>query len=560
MVSFAASQRLWLLGVIGVLAILVLLRHWRRQQEQRQLASPAVWYRLMGGIPATGCVRLLAWCAAGASLVLALAQPHWGVVGWETPVKARDVVLALDVSHSMLCADLQPSRLAWSVRNLIKLLPKLEGNRVGIVVFAGDAMPLVPLTADLAAVRVSLASIEPEMGLLPGTNVERAVHQAIALLPPEGTGRVIVFVSDGESLDGDLEAARRELAESQASAVAVLAGTATGGPIALRLPDNRLRYKLSSTGQPVLTRANRAVLAQLVSPSEGEVLVGGRTAMSFQLLKAITQVRAREQQQRRTVQLKPRFPLFLLLTAGLVTLGFAIPPWRKTAAMLGLAVVVVTAGCRAHGPAPGGSPSATAAADEPAVAPRWWHRIVPGGKGRLQRAGVERWRRGDLQGARRCFVQALWLAPEDPAVQYDLGTTLAALGDLEHATRELGQAHRRGNKGAAYNLGTALLMDGKLEEGAFWLERAVLIDPDDSDAKYNFELSLRLRAQQDLTSGTGDGEPSSGEEHADAEATQPADEPARISRQALYDALERADQAARLAARPKRRATVERDW
>ena len=169
MVSFAAPDRLWLLVVPLVVAVLAALRHRRRLTLQRKLASPAVWVRLLGGTPATGVGRLLLWVGAALLLVLALARPQWGELPAEESVRTRDLVVALDVSDSMLCPDLRPSRLARSVETLVRLLPQLEGNRVAVVIFAGEAYALVPLTTDLSAVAVFLDATIVRSILVPST-------------------------------------------------------------------------------------------------------------------------------------------------------------------------------------------------------------------------------------------------------------------------------------------------------------------------------------------------------------------------------------------------------
>jgi Ca-activated chloride channel family protein len=157
-VSFAEPARLALLALPALAVMLALYRHRRRLLEQRKLASPGVWRRLLGGVPATGVVRLMAWCVAAALLVLAVARPQWGELPAEETVRTRDLVIALDVSDSMLCEDLRPSRLTRSIETLTRLLPQLEGNRMAVVVFAGEAYSLVPLTTDLSAVAVFLES------------------------------------------------------------------------------------------------------------------------------------------------------------------------------------------------------------------------------------------------------------------------------------------------------------------------------------------------------------------------------------------------------------------
>ena len=196
MVRFAEPVRLGLLALPVLAGLLSLLRHRRRVEQQRRLAAPGVWKRLLGGIPSTGLLRLLMWSGAAALIVIAVARPQWGELPAEETVRTRDLVVALDLSDSMLCEDLRPSRLARSIETLQRLLPMIEGNRMAIVIFAGESYPLVPLTRDLSAVSVFLEGVQRGMVAMPGSNLERAVAGAIELLD--------YFTGEAEVGEGDV--------------------------------------------------------------------------------------------------------------------------------------------------------------------------------------------------------------------------------------------------------------------------------------------------------------------------------------------------------------------
>jgi len=310
-VSFVDPARLWLLAAPVIAALLTLLRHRRRLKLQRRLASPGVWKRLLGGTPATGVLRMMAWCVAAAFVVLALARPQWGELPGEESIRTRDLVVALDVSDSMLCPDLRPSRLARSVEALVRLLPALEGNRIAVVVFAGEAYPLVPLTTDLAAVAAFLEGIQPRMVALPGSNLQRAVDTSVSLLPEEGEGRVLVLFTDGENLQGDMQSAVSALSEAGVGLIGVVAGTERGGPIPEAGEGGGVHYKRDRDGQPVITHAHPEVLAAVAEAVDGTTVnLGDREAIA-EIAAAVTELRTREVETTRTVHRIDRFPVFL---------------------------------------------------------------------------------------------------------------------------------------------------------------------------------------------------------------------------------------------------------
>jgi len=594
-VSFADPARLWLLVVPALAAVAAMWRHTVRRRDQRRLASPSVWLRVMGGVPATGLIRLSVWVLAATFLVLALARPQWGEVEGERSVRSRDLVVAVDVSDSMRCADIRPSRLQHALEVLNRTLPELEGNRVGVLVFAGDAYPLVPLTTDLEAVATFLDGVEPGMVGLPGSNLERAVSGAVDLLPDEGEGRVLVLVTDGENLQGDVEAAERKLDDAGVGLIAVVAGTETGGPIPMTDDDGRVHYKRDGSGQTVITRARPEVLAGLVHDADGEVLALQDRDAARELASAVERLRTREIASTHRVERVERFPIFLALALLCLVVGFAASPWRRltaVAAMLVLAIAGAANAQSAISPSPtaaGGAPVAintggTSAqpASDPTEAPvPWWQRLVPGGSRRLARQGVARWNAGKPAAAASDFAGAARLAPGNPTRLYDLGTALAAGGQVDAATGPLSEAQRSGVPGAAYNLGTAALSEGQAEPAVRWLRSALLANPNDPDVKRNYELALKLMEQQKqqqkqkqenqqptpapTPTAVGQPTPTPGLATPTPSAggvALPTPTPTPDPRSALYSALERAEAEAR---RKMQRPTpqpvkVEKDW
>lgn len=588
MVTFAEPARLWLLALPAAATVLVWLRARQRLRLQRRLASPAVWLRLMGGVPATGLLRLLGWCGAAAALVLALARPQWGELPEQVSIRTRDLVVALDVSDSMLCPDVSPDRLRRSLEVVTRALPALDGNRVGVVVFAGDAYPLVPVTRDLNAVAAFLSAVEPGMVATAGSNLERAVATSLELLPSEGEGRVVVVVTDGENLQGEMSRATSALTDAGVDLVAVVAGTEAGGPIPLVGPQGGVRYKRDKDNRPVVTRARPAVLTDLAAAVDGEVVRLDQPDAVQHLIAAVATLRTREADSERTVRRVDRFPLALALAAALAVAAFLLPPWRRRAAIALLALVLGVGPAAAQGAPPVAVPAPNQVADDapppPVPQPAWWQRVIPGGSRRLARAGSAAWRDEDYASAVERFAEAAELAPDDAARRFDLGTALGAAGDAGNAVPLLGSAHQEGVVGAAYNAGTAALQQGDAETAVRWLREAVLADPDDGDAKHNYELALRLQQQQEQQQQDQDQQDKDKQDQDQDQDKQDQDQqqqqqptptpapqqtggeptptPTAASDAALLAALERAEAEARDAMRTPtaHSATVEKDW
>lgn len=502
MVTFAEPARLALLALPAAAALLAMYRHRRRRGQQRRLASPGVWIRLLGGIPATGLARLLLWTGAAVMIVLALARPQWGEEPREESVRTRDLVVALDVSASMRCEDIRPSRLTRSVETILRLLPQLEGNRLAVVVFAGEAYPLVPLTTDLSAVGVFLEGVEAGMVALPGSNLQRAVDTSLELLPDEGEGRVLMLFTDGENLQGEVAAATESLAAAGVGLVGVVVGTERGGPIPEPARNGGVHYKRDAGGQPVVTRAHPEVLETIADELDGEVVSLSDTDVVQQVATAIDNIRTREVVETRTVRRIERFPVFLTAAAGMLFLGFALSPWRRVAAAAFITMIALPGIGAAQSTAPAVAPprkpaqQTAAGVEEPLPTASLWQRLIPGGVRRLARSGIARWSVGDIEGATASFAEAVDLEPDAPDRLYDLGTALAATGRVETAQPLFEKAADRGAIDAAFNSGTAALEQADVETALEWLKRAMISNPDDLDAKHNYELALKMLEQQ----------------------------------------------------------------
>ncbi|MBD3856125.1 MAG: VWA domain-containing protein [Acidobacteria bacterium] len=585
MVSFAEPARLAFLALPLLTGVLALYRHRRRLLQQRRLASPGVWRRLLGGTPATGVVRLIVWSGAAAFLVVAVARPQWGEMPAEETIRTRDLVIALDVSDSMLCEDLRPSRLTRSVETLIRLLPQLEGNRMAVVVFAGEAYSLVPLTTDLSAIAVFLEGVGPGMVALPGSNLEGAVGGSLKLLPPEGEGRVVLLFTDGENLQGDVNAAIEALSEASVGLLGIVAGTEQGGPIPEHDERGGVRYKRDQNGQPVVTRAHPEVLTEIADRVDGEVVSLGDPEVVREIADAVARLRTREVEETRNIRRVERFPIFLVAAAIFLFLGFAMSPWRRLATAAAIVVLAAPSFALAQAVSPATSaphvdaPPVTEnqeVAEETLPSASWWQRLIPGGSRRLARRGVGKWRQQKFDEATMSFAGAAELDPDGPERLYDLGTALAAGGRLETATPLLATADQSGVPFAAYNSGTAALVQSQPDAALEWLRRAMLADPDDLAAKHNYELALRMRDQQqqeqqndqqqdqqqeqeqEQEEGDGEQKPTPTPSQGQGPAPTPTPDP----NQPLFAALERAEAEAREALRsPTPKAgKVEKDW
>lgn len=457
-----------LLLLAPVLALLLGGAGWIARR--RRLRAASLWSPALGAEAA----RRGRWApvllgATGALAGLALADPRGGARTVTTEARALDLVLAVDVSRSMLAEDVAPSRLRRAAREAARLAEDLAGDRLGLVAFAGRGYVLSPLTVDGGALRLYLDALDPDIASEGGTSLAAALQQGESLLgtPTDGADRVLVVFSDGEvhdSLEPAVAAARR-LAERGVHLILVAEGGTAPARIPLRDPTGTLiEYKLDEAGQVVRTERRDDVLRAVADAGGGSLVGSDLPDQAGAVRELVRSLRRRATRESRTADLAP-----LAWVPALGAAGFLL---AATIASGGgaLAVVLLTL------------LPVSAAAQRPSPADR--HLAA-----------------GDLLGAARRYLQGGAAGARDSAL-FNAGSAALAAGDLESARSALAAAAGSVDPGmrhrALYNLGTAALLAARrdpaqrqalLQEARTRLKEALLLAPSDADAKWNLELT-----------------------------------------------------------------------
>lgn len=333
---FAWSEMLWLFWALPLLV--GLLAWWRARADRRlaQFAEGPLLPQLAATVDRPARIwRAALRVAALALLVVAVARPQWGVGDVEVEQEGIDVVIALDISRSMLAEDIAPNRLARAKAELSGLIDSLDGDRVGLVFFAGAAFPQCPLTIDYAAARLFLAQADPTMISAQGTSLAVAVETALELFDDEsGRSRVVLAVTDGEDFEGGLPALRDKLSEQGVALYAVGIGTSEGGPIPL-LDDYGRRggFVRDRDGKVVISRLEEADLISIVQASGGVYARAGRGGLDVdRLRREIAALEGSAYRTQRVASYQDRFLLPLSLALVLLTGEFFIRDRRRARA------------------------------------------------------------------------------------------------------------------------------------------------------------------------------------------------------------------------------------
>jgi Ca-activated chloride channel family protein len=493
--SFGDPRWLWALLALPILLLIEWGAVVRSDRVLRELVgarpdSVLLEQRRAGQRRLSMALRLLAL----ALLALGAADPQWGRELVRRGASGSDVVLVIDVSASMDTRDVAPSRIEEARREALAVLDRLEGSRVGLVAFAGDAVRLCPLTLDLGAVRLSLQGLGSGAVSEPGTDLGRALRTAARVLPGgRREEQAVVLWTDGEDLEHGAAPAIDDLARAGIRVFAIGVGTPAGDFVPLLDGQGRaVDVKRDESGQTVRSRLDEALLRSCASKTRGGYFSASRPGGELPRLLASLSSLARSGRGQRLIE-RPvsRFPLLAALAALLLVLD-RVRARRRVTQGDGSEVGAPQRQPRRARPGNGRRAAAAAwlltlaaliAHPDPARAQSDWAR------------GDGAFRSGRWAEAESLYTQRLHHG-DARAAQVNRSTARARRGLGAVAESELDSLSApddRPGRAAGYNLGTLLAERQDYAHALAQLRRSLERDPSDADARWNYELAMRLK-------------------------------------------------------------------
>ncbi|MDR0941499.1 MAG: VWA domain-containing protein [Bacteroidales bacterium] len=251
-------------------------------------------------------------------LVIALARPQFGIKTSEVQSHGIEVVVALDVSNSMLAQDVKPSRIERAKLSTQRLLDQLKDDKVSLIVFAGDAFVQVPMTSDISSVKMFVNNVNTTHVARQGTAIGEAIRKGmVAFTDNELSSKAIVLITDGENHEDNAVAAA-EMAREKGIVISTIGmGTAKGAPIPL--PNNK-GFLTDRSGKPVTTRLNEAMLQEITKAGGG---VYSNTEFA-PVIKALQEMEAVDFGTQQFSEYDERYYIFVILAALCLLLEFII--------------------------------------------------------------------------------------------------------------------------------------------------------------------------------------------------------------------------------------------
>ena len=499
MFRFEDPIYLWLLVLIPILALVRFISYRNQRKRLRKFGDPSLLKELMPDVSRfRPSVKFWVLLGALALLIVMLARPQLGTKISHEKRVGIETIIALDISNSMLAEDIIPSRLDRSKMMIENLVDHFTNDKIGLIVFAGDAFVQLPITSDYVSAKMFLSSIDPSMMATQGTDIARAIDMAThSFTQEEGIGKAIIVITDGEDHEGGaLEAAKA--AKDEGMRVYVLGvGSTNGAPIPISGTGD---YMKDRSGNTVMSALNEEMCKQIAQAGGGAYIhVENNSAAQQQLDRELDKLAKKETSTTVYSEFDEQFQavgilVLLLLIIEICILDRRNPllknlslfkrgKWREVrgesipqARILLLFIISLTSGF---------SPlTSNAQTDRQYV-----------------RQGNKLFHSGDYPNAEVSYRKAIEKNPKNPQAVFNLGNALmaqkkdsAAVVQFESASKLETNPLRKAK--AFHNMGVVCQSHKMYGEAIEAYKNALRLNPADDETRYNLVLCKHQQQKQ----------------------------------------------------------------
>ncbi len=326
--KFERPEAFWLLLLIPALLLLFLAARYLRRKAMRNFAELPLFKVLMPLESFTRpWLKMILLQLALLMIVIAIANPQTGSRLEEVKREGIDLIIALDVSNSMLAEDILPNRLERSRQAINRMIDKLTGDRVGIIVFAGKAYVQLPLTTDYNAARMFVSTINTNMVPSQGTAIGEAIQLALNAFDPEvERNKAIVIISDGEDHEENAITKAEEAHNQGVTVYTIGMGLADGAPIPVYNEYGKMTgFRKDKQQNTVVTRLNESLLQQVAAAGNGAYVRANNTRSGLEtILGEINKIAKSEIEARIFTDYENKFQLFIGFALALLILEILI--------------------------------------------------------------------------------------------------------------------------------------------------------------------------------------------------------------------------------------------
>ena len=484
MFRFEDSQFLYLLLLIPLFAVIRYLSYRSQKKRLRKFGDPRLLKELMPDVSRwRPSVKFWLMEGALALLILMLARPQMGTKISHEKRVGIETIICLDISNSMRAEDVTPSRLDRAKMMVENLVDHFTDDKIGLIVFAGDAFVQLPITSDYVSAKMFLSNIDPSMMATQGTDIARAVDMAShSFTQEEGIGKAIIVITDGEDHEGGAIEAAEEVKKKGLHVYMLGIGSTQGAPIPIPGTGD---YMTDNTGQTVMSTLNEDMCKQIAAAGAGAYIHVENNSNAQNLLdQELDKLSKKETQTTIYSDYDEQFQAFGILALLLLIVEICLleskNPLMKRVSLFGshkkidvVAMLLMFV-----------SMSLSAQTDRQYV-----------------RQGNKFYRDGDFPNAEVAYRKALEKNDRNPQAIYNLGNSLmaqskdsAAIAEYEKSAK-LETNELRKSK-AYHNMGYICQRHRMFGEAIEAYKQSLRLNPHDNETRYNLELCKRQQKQQ----------------------------------------------------------------
>jgi Ca-activated chloride channel family protein len=273
------KKYLYLLLILPILVFIFLYNLYWKRKKQREFGDLELIKKLSPEKSVFKPVlKLIVFLLALACIIIALVNPKIGTKAETVKREGIDIVFAVDVSKSMLCEDIAPSRLEKSKQIVSQIISQLGSDRIGIIAYAGSAFPVLPITTDYSVAKMFLQSMNPTIVSSQGTSLDDAIKLSTTYFDKKDkTKKLLIMISDGEDHSDGSESAAEEANNAGIKIITVGVGTEKGGPIPLKVNGVVSSFQRDNTNEVVVTKLNPESLKVIAKATKGGYINGNST-------------------------------------------------------------------------------------------------------------------------------------------------------------------------------------------------------------------------------------------------------------------------------------------
>ena len=278
---FELEEKIYFLVLVAIPVLLLaflLLLLWRNR-KQKQFANSALLKKLSPtSSKFKAFLKVVLWSLAISCISIALVNPKFGTKLETVKREGVDIVFAVDVSKSMLAEDIAPNRIEKSKQLVTQIINNLASDRIGIIAYAGQAYPQLPITTDYASAKMFLQNMNTDMLSSQGTAISEAIQMATTYYNDEDqTNKILFIISDGEDHSENAVEIAQEAAKNGIKIFTIGVGKTEGAPIPIKRNGVIESYKKDRQGETVITKLNNVILKEIASSANGKYIYGANT-------------------------------------------------------------------------------------------------------------------------------------------------------------------------------------------------------------------------------------------------------------------------------------------